>query len=159
MKRRVFLSLPISASLFISLAYAKKEDTWTVIESVQEHLFPQSAKYPSAKSFQALRYLKMVSHHDSFDQEDLDFIHRGARELVTRGYTSIMIKSKKEQMLREFSKSQFGENWISLILNYTLEAMLSDPLYGGNKEEKGWRAYKHQAGIPRPVKRFGEKDV
>ena len=157
MKRRLFLSLPIGVTLFVSFACAKKEDSWAVIESVQEHLFPKSTKYPSAKSFQALRYLKMVSHHDSFDKEDLDFIQQGARELEKRGYKSIMIKSEKEQMLREFSKSQFGKNWISLLLNYTLEAMLSDPLYGGNKDEKGWRAYKHHAGVPRPTKRFGER--
>jgi gluconate 2-dehydrogenase gamma chain len=100
----------------------------------------------------------MVAYHDSFDREDLDFILSGAKELKNRGYKSIMIEREKEQMLREFSQSRFGENWISLLLNYTLEAMLSDPLYGGNKDEIGWKAYRHHAGVPRPTKRFGAKN-
>jgi gluconate 2-dehydrogenase gamma chain len=155
MQRRQFLVLPLVVPV---VAYADRKDLWELIESVQEHLFPKSKKYPSAKAFEAMRYLKMVSYHDSFDKEDLDFILRGARELEKRGYKSIMIKREKEQMLREFSKSQFGENWISLLLNYTLEAMFGDPIYGGNKDEIGWRAYHHHAGVPRPTKRFGAKD-
>ncbi len=154
MKRRVFLTLPI---VFGTVACAKKGDSWMIIKSVQEHLFPKTESYPSAKEFEATRYLKMVAYHDSFDKDDLDFIIRGAHALEKRGYNPIMTKGEKEQLLRAFAQSQFGENWLSLMINYTLEAMLSDPIYGGNKNEIGWRSYHHHAGNPRPKKRFGEK--
>lgn len=154
MKRRVFLTLPIAIS---TLACAKKTDPWEIISAVQEHLFPPSKKYPSARAFKATRYLKIVAYHDSFDKDDLDFIIRGAQALEKRGYNPIMTKGEKEQLLRAFAQSQFGENWLSLMINYTLEAMLSDPIYGGNKNEIGWRSYHHHAGNPRPKKRFGEK--
>ncbi len=152
MKRRVFLSLPIVAT---TLACAKKEDTWLLIESVQVHLFPKTKKYPSAKEFEATRYLKMVAYHDSFDKDDLDFILRGASELQKIGYKTILTDDEKEKILQTFAESRFGENWISIMINYTLEALFSDPLYGGNKDEIGWKTFHHHAGIPRPQKRFG----
>ncbi len=154
MKRRVFLSLPIIAT---TLACAKKDDLWLVIESVQAHLCPKVKKYPSAKEFEATRYLKMVAYHDSFDKDDLDFILRGAEELQISGYKTILTRDKKEKALQVFGKSRFGENWLSLMINYTLEALFSDPIYGGNKNALGWKSFHHNAGRPRPTKRFGAK--
>jgi len=154
MKRRVFLSLPIIVTTF---SCAKKDDMWLVIKSVQEHMFPKSKNYPCAKEFEATRYLKMVAYHDSFDLDDLDFILRGAEALQKSGYKTILTKDEKEKALQSFGKSRFGENWLSLIINYTLEALFSDPLYGGNKNELGWKSFHHNAGRPRPIKRFGEK--
>ena len=157
MQRRSFLALPLLVSA-VSCAKSKdKEEAWRVIESVQNHLLPRSKKYPSASDVQATRYLKMVSHHDSFDKDDLDFILSGVERLQDAGYKTIMIDKEKERVLETFSQTQYGENWLSLLINYTLEAMFSDPLYGGNKDEKGWNAYQHKAGNPRPTKTFGAK--
>lgn len=154
-KRRDFLSLPILAT---TLACAKKDDVWLVIESVQEHLFPKTKKYPSAKEFEATRYLKMVAYHDSFDKDDLDFILRGAQQLQKNGYKTILNVREKEKVLQTFKESRFGENWLSLMINYTLEALFSDPLYGGNKNESGWKSFQHNAGKPRPKQTFGVKN-
>lgn len=142
-----------------TLACAKKDDTWLLIESVQEQLFPKVKNYPSVKEFEATRYLKMVAYHDSFDKDDLDFILRGAEELQKNGYKTILTQDEKEKILEEFKESRFGENWLSIMINYTLEALFCDPLYGGNKDEKGWKSFHHNAGKPRPVKRFGGKNV
>ncbi len=152
MQRRTFLMIPVVVSTF---ACAKENDVWHLIEDVQIHLFPKMKKYPSAKEFEAMRYLKMVAYHDSFDKDDLDFILRGARELQKIGYKTILTDAEKEKILQTFAESRFGENWISIMINYTLEALFSDPLYGGNKDEIGWKTFHHHAGIPRPQKRFG----
>ncbi len=154
MKRRVFLSLPIVAT---TLACAKKDDAWLLIESVQEHLFPKTQNYPSAKEFKATRYLKIVAYYDSFDKDDLDFILRGVEELQKSAYKTILTKDEKEKILQAFGQSRFGKNWLSLMINYTLEALFSDPIYGGNKNEIGWKSFHHNAGIPRPKFRFGAK--
>ena len=156
MKRRTFLSLPIVVTTAVC---AKKEDSWLLIESVQEHLFAKVKKYPSAKEVKATRYLKMVAYHDSFDEDDLDFIFRGAKELSRRGYKTIMTSAEKEKVLQAFKESRFGENWLSLIITYTLEAFFADPIYGGNRDEKGWKAFHHNAGEPRPKRKFGAKNV
>ncbi len=154
MKRRAFLALPLIVTTVVS---AKHDTSWATIQSVQEHLFAKNKNFPSAREFEATRYLKMVAYHDSFDSDDLDFILRGAKEIKKRGFRPSMRAEEKERFLRTFAESRFGENWLSLMINYTLEAMFCDPLYGGNKNEIGWRSYHHHAGTPRPKKRFGEK--
>ena len=155
MTRRVFLALPI----FCSVAFSKGEDEWLVLESVQRHLFPKSREYISASEFEATRYLKFVSKDDSFDKGDLRFIFRGIKEIQSRGYKSDLVFAKKEKILREFAKERFGENWISTVLNYTFEALFSDPIYGGNKNKIGWKSFNHNPGFPRPKKKFGAIDV
>ena len=40
--------------------------------------------------------------------------------------------------------------WLSTLITYTLEALLSDPLYGGNTNGIGWKWLGHDPGNPRP---------
>ncbi len=155
MKRRLFLSLPIFVSTFVSFACAKNEDPWSVIESVQRQLLPKHPKFPSADEIGALRYLKMVSYHDSFDPADLELLKQGAKELQSRGYHTSLSAQEKEQHLQKYAQQREGERWVSLLLNYTLEALFSDPIYGGNRAQIGWKSYQHHAGKPRPKKPFG----
>lgn len=156
MTRRLFIFLPLFSTLaFGFFSFLKKEDRWAVLESVQNQLFPKSKRYPSASEFEALRYLKIVSKDNSFDKEDLEFLFKGVQEIQKIGYKIDLSSSKKQMILTEFSKNRFGENWISMVLNYTLEALFGDPIYGGNVKEVGWKSFNHKTGLPRPKKRFG----
>ncbi len=146
MKRRVFLSLSLFSTL--SLIAYKKEHKWQLLESVQNDLFPDSSK------FEAIRYLKTVSNHNSFNSGDLRFIFDGLRRIQKLGYKNTLSSLKRQNILNKFEKSPFGHNWISTILKYILEALFGDPIYGGNKNEFGWKNYNHNAGFPRPKKRF-----
>ncbi len=156
MTRRLFIFLPLFSTLaFGFFSFLKKEDKWDVLESIQNHLFPKTKHYPSASEFEAIRYLKIVSKDNSFDRDDLEFLFRGLQEIQGRGYRNGLSFMEKEKLLKEFSQERFGENWISMVLNYTLEALFSDPLYGGNVKEIGWQSFNHNPGLPRPKKRFG----
>ena len=158
MNRRIFLVLGSSvtvASAFFGFFGDKKEDKWRVLQSVQNHLFPKQGNFPDAESISSVRYLKMVSRDDSFDQKDLEFIFEGLNVLQDRGWKTMLAHDKKEKILETFAQTNFGENWISTLLNYTLEAVLSDPIYGGNSHQKGWRSLEHHPGIPRPKVPFG----
>ena len=157
MKRRVFLFLPTVAFGFFS--FFKKEDKWLVLESVQNHLFPKQKDYPSVSEFRTMRYLKIVSSDKSFDRDDLEFLFKGVNEIQKRGYKTDLAYMGKEKILKAFSKERFGENWISMVLNYTLEALFSDPIYGGNANMVGWKSFNHHSGKPRPKKRFGVLNV
>ncbi len=159
MKRRRFLSIPLLGAILPLAGCIQKRDPWLVIESVQEQLFPHNGNYPSAKDFEATRYLKLVSQDASFEKEDLDFILRGAKELQALGYRLKMSAAKQHALLKQFEQTTLGENWLSIMITYTLEALFADPIYGGNKNEIGWKSYHHHPGIPRPTKRFGVKDV
>ena len=58
---------------------------------------------------------------------------------------------EKEKVLRQIEGSRAGSRWLSLMMTYLLEALLSDPVYGGNKDQKGWQWLEHIPGFPTPT--------
>jgi gluconate 2-dehydrogenase gamma chain len=55
----------------------------------------------------------------------------------------------RELLLRRYEK-QGGGRWLREVIHYILEALLSDPVYGGNPGGIGWRWLEHQPGFRRP---------
>ncbi len=151
MKRRAFLISTLMATL--PLLSDKKENLWSTLQDIQDHLFPGASKYNS------INYLMVVSKDRSFYKKNLIFIFNGVKRLKNLGYKKSIKKRKKEKILQLFKKSSFGKNWISTILTYTIEAIFADPIYGGNRDKIGWRDFNHRAGYPRPKYRFGKRDV
>jgi gluconate 2-dehydrogenase gamma chain len=47
---------------------------------------------------------------------------------------------------------------LSSLLKYIFEALLTDPIYGGNPNSMGWEWLDHTPGQPRPnpANRYGE---
>jgi len=161
--RRVFIASTVLAGTALALLPQEKKtpvklELFKTLEAVQEVLFPKGLKAPSASEFGATAYLANVSSHSSFIASDLKFLKRGARELMNE-YPNFLSLSFKEQdeALREFvDDSTLGQNWVAFVLYFTLEGLLADPLYGGNRDESGWKWLGHHAGEPRPQKPFGE---
>jgi len=158
MNRRVFLSLGAvlsTASAFFGFFGHRGADRWQLLQSMQNHLFPGHDNFPSSEDVRSVRYLKMVSRDRSFDQKDLQFIFEGVDELVRRGWRDRLSRRRKEEIMQQFAATTFGSNWIATVLNYTFEALLGDPIYGGNMHQRGWKALRHHPGIPRPKVPFG----
>lgn len=161
--RRVFIASTVLAGTALALLPQEKKtpvklELFKTLEAVQEVLFPKGLKAPSASEFGATAYLANVSSHSSFIASDLKFLKRGARELMNE-YPNFLSLSFKEQdeALREFvDDSTLGQNWVAFVLYFTLEGLLADPIYGGNRDESGWKWLGHHAGEPRPQKPFGE---
>jgi len=163
MDRRHFILATIGAGTALALLpQNSKTDIkiapFKIIEAVQETLFPKNLKAPSASEFGATNYLLLVSSHSSFVKSDIIFLHHGSKLLIEYEKDFLTATPKRrDQRLREFvNSSAKAENWVAILLFYTLEALLSDPLYGGNKNELGWRWLNHNAGQPRPKKQFAE---
>jgi len=160
--RRVF----IASSLLVGTAFAllpqgaKKDikiEPFKVIASVQDILFPKNGNAPSASEFGAINYLINVSSHSSFVKDDLLFLYKGANKLMEENPNFLTMNfNNQSNSLDEFSKTKIGENWLSLLLYYTIEALLSDPIYGGNRDSIGWKWLNHHTGEPQPKKPFGE---
>jgi len=55
-------------------------------------------------------------------------------------------------MLHQITKSKAGRRWVSKLLSYICEALLGDPVYGGNPDGIGWKWLNHHPGFPRPPK-------
>jgi len=63
---------------------------------------------------------------------------------------------QKENALRAYEEDSTGEGWLDRIMILSLEGLLSDPIYGGNFGESGWRSLHTRGGDPRPKTRYIE---
>ena len=160
--RRVFIisSLATGTALFLLPQGHKtniKIEPFKIIEKVQAILFPKSGNAPSAGEFGATNYLLTVSSHSSFLKDDLLFLQRGAKELIKQEPKFLTMSFQEQsEVIDDFSKTKIGRNWLSILLYYTIEALLSDPIYGGNKNELGWKWLNHHTGKPQPKTKFAE---
>lgn len=128
------------------------------IAAVQEHMFPEGSKIPSAKAMQVTQFLYETVAHQSFDKDIRRFVIEGAEELISRekGRFVSMDHKEKEKALRAYEKTNYGSSWLSRIMTLTMEGMFSDPVYGSNINEAGWKAINAFGGFPRPKTRYIE---
>ncbi len=164
MKRRKFLLF--SSILGLSTRVKAKEylpfekefcTVEPIIRHVQEHLFPAESKIPSAKLMRATEFLFETVTHKSYDKDIRAFVVDGAKELQHRAKNFIyMSTEEKEKALRAYEETNYGSNWLSRIMTLTMEGMFSDPIYGSNVNEAGWKALNAFGGHPRPTTRYIE---
>lgn len=157
----------ISAGMLLSVSTRAKTraDTtpkpqqapWPTIAAVQEHLFPSEADGPGASDINAASYLKNLLDDAKHDQDERNFILNGPswlNELAKTEYKKPFTQldaTQREQLLQRIARSEAGENWLSLLLLYIFEALLSSPIYGGNPDGIGWRWLEHNPGYPQPT--------
>lgn len=134
------------------------EQQRAIIGAVQQHLFPDDGDGPDAKAINAFEYLEFaMTDPKNIEDGDPEFIAKGVGWLQglaeqTQGESFLQLPLKKQAaILKQISGSSAGENWLSLLLYYITEALLLDPIYGGNPDEIVWQWLEHQAGFPRPV--------
>lgn len=130
----------------------------SILEVVQQHLFPDDGDGPSAKSINAYLYLEFaMTDQKNIDDGDPEFIAKGIgwlEDLSSQSLGEKFLKlpsDKQASLLEKIATSSAGENWLSLLMYYITEALLLDPIYGGNTEQAGWAWLEHQAGFPRPI--------
>jgi len=134
----------------------QQEPIWLTISQVQEVLFPAAEDVPGAGDIGATMYLHNAIENPDADAEDKDFIFRGVGwldDLTQERHKKTFVQltaAQQQEMIEIIVKSQAGQNWVSTLLTYTLEALLADPVYGGNKNESGWKWLEHQPGYPAP---------
>ena len=129
---------------------------WRIIDAVQQHLFPSEPDAPGAREIKALDYLKRIAADRMQDADKRDFILQGAGWLedmsrrITRKSFLLIDAAQREQVLRRIEASEAGSNWLAQMLLYLIEALLADPVYGGNPQGIGWRWLAHTPGFPTP---------
>lgn len=127
------------------------------LQAVQRHLFPATENAPGADDIHALHYLKLVLIDPALDPRDQEFIINGVawlEEECLKTFSSTFTElesGRKEGMLRQIEKESWGERWLSHLLKYIFEALLTDPVYGGNPDGIGWEWLTHKPGLPRPT--------
>ena len=163
MKRRKFIKftsitvLLFSSNIVIARDFSK--DSLLILEEILNIIFPKTNTMPSAQEFEALKYLVKNISHKSFDNDDKVLIIDGTKDFHNSfpEFLTLKEEEKKELIFSIIKKSQYAKSWISKLSYYGIEAMFSDPLYGGNLKEMGWNSINHNIGYPRPIKPYGEK--
>ncbi len=163
MKRRNFIKFTtISAILFstnISIAKNIPNKTLLVLDEVLNIIFPKTSTMPSAKEFKALEYLIQNISHKTFEDEDKTLILDGTKDFLGSfpEFLTLNEKEKKELIFEIIKNSAYAKSWVSKITYYGIEAMFSDPIYGGNFNQIAWKSVNHSIGIPQPLKTYGQK--
>ena len=163
MKRRNFIKFTtISAILFstnISIAKNIPNKTLLVLDEVLNIIFPKTSTMPGAKEFKALEYLIKNISHKTFDNEDKTLILDGTNDFINSfsEFLTLNQNEKKELIFEIIKNNEYAKSWISKLSYYGIEAMFSDPIYGGNFNQIGWNSVNHFIGIPRPSKTYGQK--
>ena len=161
MKRRTFIALSTISPLFLNTDIQAKEIpilVWETIANVQDILLPKTKHMPSAQDINAFFYLISNSSSEYFDANDLELLIKGA-SVFHQKFPDFSHKNteSKNKILESATEDDFLEKWLSRLIYYTIEAMFSDPIYGGNTHELGWTSTLHTTGNPRPMKKYGRK--
>ena len=129
---------------------------WITVAAVLSHLLPAGPDTPGAVEVNAIGYVYRSLTTEGADQGDLEQLRAGARRLdalVLADYLSefgALAYDQREAALRKLEATQSGQRWLSMLMVYLLEALLADPMYGGNTDARGWQWLRHQPGFPRP---------
>ena len=122
------------------------------IELVQNDLFPKAQEL----GVNTYIYMGIVLNHSRISAEDKEFIKNGVKwlneESVSKYNTTYtkLTSSQRQETLKTISQVRWGESWIDEMLTYSLEAMISDPVYGVNKNRSGQKWLHFEAGLPHP---------
>lgn len=170
LSRREFVSILAAAAAaypLSSLAESRAKtpspenhkEPWLTLSEVQQHLFPAETHSPAsigASDIHALEYLRGVMDAPDFEEDDRKLIKNGVswlNDLAKQKHSKKFIQldtDSKEKILRRIESSRAGTRWLSVLLTYLLEALLTDPVYGGNPNGIGWQWLQHQPGFPTP---------
>lgn len=154
------LLLQLSACQLDEANAALKQHPWPTFAAVQAILFPADGNGPSAKDIQATLYLYLVLQTPNFDKDERKFILDGVswlEQYAQESHKTAFLSLKAEQqdaVLLKITQSNAGDRWVSALLTYVIEALLSDPVYGGNPQGIGWQWLQHSPGFPRPTQPY-----
>jgi gluconate 2-dehydrogenase gamma chain len=128
-----------------------------LLAALHEHLFPPDSNSPGAADINSVAYLENALREPRLDADVRNFVINGLRWLGEAAEDMhdlpfiALDDAQKETFLRYLAdKTRWGKNWLSTQLRFILEALLADPIYGGNPGGIGWQWLEHQPGFPRP---------
>ncbi len=140
---------------FVENTILNKEE-YQLLLSVQNILFPKDSVGPSAKEINAHLYFiwtlsdeKILKSDKKYALDGIRWIQETAQEDYQTNYLKLSNKQQKE-LIKNVSEKKWGENWLSYMMTFILETMVSDPIYGFNKNRIGVKWLAHQYGLPRP---------
>src|SRR5215475_9272949 len=139
-------------------AFFNSEDAAT-LAAFTERLMPGAPGLPGARDAEVLNYIDLALAGAYADLQD--FYRRGLAQLdaycrKTHGVPFVrlpvagqdeVIKAVEEDKAGEFAWAT-AQAFFTTIRTHTMEGMLADPIYGGNRDFAGWRLVGFSGGQP-----------
>lgn len=156
-KAGVALNLPAINSCFTTTSNSlltKRQDS--ILEFTLNYIWPDDGNGPSISEANIKNYFIWMLEDKNFDPEIKTYLYNGIKwidETVVETYNQHFEELKREEKISLFNKiidTDWGDGWISKIINYIFEALFSDPIYGSNTEGISYKWLDHNPGYPRP---------
>lgn len=128
-----------------------------------DRLLPSEPGSPGARDVGAARYLDALLASDFPSAETKATVLDGLAKLNARARAkgarefSLLSPARKDDAIRVFETfarrdgTHPGHTWLKIMLRFTFEAFLGDPVHGGNPDQIGWKAIGHPAPVHRPT--------
>jgi gluconate 2-dehydrogenase gamma chain len=129
---------------------------WEVLGQMLAHLLPGGAERPGAVDTGAIDYLRATLEHPAADRAWRERILDAAQALdaAARAQHGVAFTGldadQREVLLRAYEQRPGGQRVLAKLLDFLIESLLADPIYGGNREQRGWQWLQHPPGFPRP---------
>ena len=126
------------------------------LEVMHKDLFPHAQEL----GIKTTPYMQIVFHHSRISDEDKTFLKNGVKWLNEESITQYkqeytkLSSQQRQDILTTITKTEWGESFVYDVMNYMFEAMLGDPVYGGNNHEAGWKWLQFQGGKPSPKQAY-----
>lgn len=137
----------------------------SILKSVLNILFPDDKNGPSIESLNTLNYILWVLKDAGASQSHKDYLIEGidwADEIAFErsGYHYLDLDSEEqERAVKNYTETDYGKEWCSIMMTLILESLLLDPIYGGNVDQAGWKWLKHTPGFPGPDEKTRYENV
>ncbi len=123
---------------------------------MHKDLFPKAGEL----DIKTAPYMQIVFHQSRISDKDKTFLKNGVKWLNEEAvktdkkeYVKLSF-DQRQKLLARVTKTQWGDSFVYDVMNYMFEAMLGDPVYGGNNKEAGWKWLDFKGGQPRPQKAY-----
>ncbi len=153
----VAFNLPLytSCSKKPSLLSKKQEE---IFRRILDLLFPKDGIGPDVEEIHVFDYFLWTLEDPNLDPDESQYVIRGitwlnetSQEELEQDFTTLSRK-EQEDLVKFVSETRWGESWLSTLLTIIFEALLLDPIYALNEQEKSWKWLDHKPGNPRPNK-------
>lgn len=130
--------------------------------SIQNILFPADGNGPSAADVQAHTYMVSYLSDDLLPNSDKEYFIEGLKKIISFS-KEVPISANDcydytiqdwEKLVERAAEVKEHKNFLGRVLTLIFEALLLDPIYGGNTNEIGWNWLHHTAGQPRITEEY-----
>ena len=135
---------------------AGTDGEWATLAAILQHLLPGGDGAPSAADVHAIDYLRATLDEPLADRAWRARMLSGAARVQAAALAAherafvALDGEAREQVPRTIEGEPGGQTFLSKLLDFLIEGLLADPIYGGNADQRGWRWLQHSPGFPRP---------